>query len=521
MLNELAPKTSDVQINVLYFISLALALSASSVCILGKQWIREYQKDLSVSACDAVRVRQARYDSLEAWKVPQIMAALPVILLAALLLFFSGLLVQLWNASDRTTAAAVTVVITITVLMVIITTVVPAYCSMQPNRKAFTPFRSPQSWLWFVIYRRLHRWASILLGVHQESPSMPSGWSAFDLQFLRMESAGWFDHDISSVHRALRWVFDVPRKSIMMEKAVYWCLQSQFHPQDLVESEAQLRRHVLSDSEDAEFTNDLNLVYYRYSRRAEGRHDISTPVGRYQTELHIRSVHEEIDKMLMSDRQGAWAHITDSCDILWTCGIRDDYSYKEHLSGMFPLLCNSNTVFLTRLSEDQHIFQDQASLLLERIFDIPLPSDPFYRRNIVYLLLKARQHFSSPFSQRVTGDLVNVRIPSLIRTHNSVSLLYDIGEATYFGASVSWEHAIKLYTLLDKIMVDMCNRPEGIQDMNEESVRRWKRLRVEFIEKIRLWPVQERLQLTHGYFDDLPDHGPSSPTLPFIPLTSR
>ena len=64
MVDGFTAKASDVQINVLYFISLALALSVSSVCILGKQWIREYQKDLSVSPCDAIRVRQACLDSV-------------------------------------------------------------------------------------------------------------------------------------------------------------------------------------------------------------------------------------------------------------------------------------------------------------------------------------------------------------------------------------------------------------------------------------------------------------------------
>jgi len=101
MVNSFTPNAYDVQINVLYFISLTLALSVSSVCILGKQWIREYQRDIAVSPCDAARVRQMRFDSLQAWKVPQIMAALPVLLLIALMLFFAGLLVQLWNISDK------------------------------------------------------------------------------------------------------------------------------------------------------------------------------------------------------------------------------------------------------------------------------------------------------------------------------------------------------------------------------------------------------------------------------------
>ena len=64
------PAKHDVQTNVLYFVSLVLALSISAVCILTKQWIREYQRDPPVSAQDAVRIRQMRFDSLEKWLVP-------------------------------------------------------------------------------------------------------------------------------------------------------------------------------------------------------------------------------------------------------------------------------------------------------------------------------------------------------------------------------------------------------------------------------------------------------------------
>jgi len=192
MVEGFTAKASDVQINVLYFISLALALSVSSVCILGKQWIREYQKDLSVSPCDAIRVRQARFDSLEAWKVPQIMAGLPVVLLAALMLFFSGLLIQLWNASDPTTAAAVTFVVSLTAILVIVTTVVPACVSMQPRRSSFAPFRSPQAWIFFVVFRWLQSWYNRKYKVWNEHPPIRSSWSQFDLHFLKIEPNNWF-----------------------------------------------------------------------------------------------------------------------------------------------------------------------------------------------------------------------------------------------------------------------------------------------------------------------------------------
>jgi len=225
MVNNFTPNAYDVQINVLYFVSLTLALSVSSVCILGKQWIREYQKDISVSPRNAARVRQMRFDSLQRWKVPQIMAALPVLLLIALMLFFAGLLVQLWNFSDKTTAAAVLVIVALTVLLVIVTTVVPAWVSLRHDHSVFAPFQSPQAWILLYIVRRLQHWypqrsaflwseSGILLQVKDWKAVHPilNGWAELDLHFLKIEPQPWFDHEISSVHCVLQWVQSITIK---------------------------------------------------------------------------------------------------------------------------------------------------------------------------------------------------------------------------------------------------------------------------------------------------------------------
>jgi len=93
--------------------------------------------------------------------------------------------------------------------------------------------------------------------------------------------------------------------------------------------------------------------------------------------------------------------------------------------------------------------------------------------------------------------------------HKSASLLYGIGQATHNWSEISWEHAIELFTHLDKIMVKMCSDPEGVEGLDEESVERWRRLRKDFIEKTRDldWEVPEQSQFPDGYFDDLPGHG--------------
>ena len=337
MVEEFIPKAYDVHVNVLYFVSLILSLSVSSVCILAKQWIREFQKDLAVSSKDAVRVRQARFDALKAWKVPQIIASLPVLLLAALMLFFAGLLVQLWNVSDHTTAIAASVFVASTALVVFVTTVIPAYRGMQPGRSSFTPFRSPQSWTFFVIHRRIQQWCDDLFNVWNRRPPLLSSWAEFDMHFLAMETTPWVNHKISSVHRALRWVLHVLRNSSEMEQAVLWCLQPQYHPKGLIESDSQLNSYVLSDYKGHRSSQDLHLAYYEYSVASEREQSIDTAPGRHQAEMLIRSAHTAIDNIKSGD-EGAWTGITAAASRLQFCGIFVKLSNTELIPGM----CNAD-----------------------------------------------------------------------------------------------------------------------------------------------------------------------------------
>jgi len=340
MVNSFTPNSYDVQINVLYFISLTLALSVSSVCILGKQWIREYQKDIAVSPCDAARVRQMRFDSLQRWKVPQIMAALPVILLVALMLFFAGLLVQLWNISDRTTAAAVLVIVALTVLLVIVTTIVPAWVSLRHDYSVFAPFRSPQAWVVFYIVRQIQHWYSPKgrfvwfvsdTGQYKDwksSHPILNSWAEFDLHFLKMEPQDWFDHNISSVHCVLRWVVEVLRNSSEMEKSVLWCLQPKYYPKGLIWYKDALVRHVLRASNHQDTPRSPDRLQYEFSVQNQGEQAIGSPIGRYQAELLLRSAHRAIDDT-SDDLQKAWEAIEHSCDKLWYHGILDNYLEKD------------------------------------------------------------------------------------------------------------------------------------------------------------------------------------------------
>lgn len=288
------PAKHDVHINVLYFISLILALSVSAVCILAKQWIREYQKDIVGSACDAARVRQIRFDSLEKWKVPELIAALPVVLLAALLLFFAGILIQLWHVSEHTTAAAVTAVVAFTALLVLFTTVAPACYGMRSSRAAFLPFRSPQAWMCLRFLDKLRTsiyWA-FYHSFHREPFSFRLGvnnWTNFDLDFLK-----WDDRysEITSIHRVFQWVFGIMGGSAMVERAAFWSLQKpELHPPDLIGSQEELMAYALGG-----FEENVDTSFYHHSTRQYGWEPVDTSLGQYQAELLVRSLNQDLTR---------------------------------------------------------------------------------------------------------------------------------------------------------------------------------------------------------------------------------
>ncbi|KAG7446523.1 uncharacterized protein BT62DRAFT_919797 [Guyanagaster necrorhizus] len=85
-------------VNGLWFAALACSLSTALISMLAKQWLQVYVPHVSGTLRYRSRQRQSRYMQLEAWHVPAIIDALPLLLHVALLLFFAGLIVLMWTA---------------------------------------------------------------------------------------------------------------------------------------------------------------------------------------------------------------------------------------------------------------------------------------------------------------------------------------------------------------------------------------------------------------------------------------
>lgn len=155
------PSRADVNINIFWFISLILSLTAALIGIITLQWLREHQRyDNTLEPQQKMAILNARLDSLKQWYVPQIFAGLPLLLQGALVLFFAGMIEFLFSLRLEV-AVPVTLSICIPLVFLVATTLLPVFqvCILQdPFRLSINnnvpspcPYKSPQS----LIFRRV------------------------------------------------------------------------------------------------------------------------------------------------------------------------------------------------------------------------------------------------------------------------------------------------------------------------------------------------------------------------------
>ncbi len=151
-----------VVLNALWFSSLISSLAAASIAIMVKQWLTEYKSGVSGTSRQTARLRQLRLNSLQRWRVKEIVSFLPVLLQIASGLFFTGLLILMWNL-NRTVAIVGTLLVGMLALFSLSTVILPSvatHCSYlsppsrvmfaltRPWRKALYPCRAKlSSWI--------------------------------------------------------------------------------------------------------------------------------------------------------------------------------------------------------------------------------------------------------------------------------------------------------------------------------------------------------------------------------------
>ena len=146
--------SSTLRINSFWFLSLILSLTTVLVGIISLQWLREHQRySDSLSPRQSLGIFHMRTEALEKWYVPQIFAMLPLLLEAALVLFFFGIVDFLLDLSHAV-AIPVAVSIGLTTLFLVSTTILPTLqCFPVSLRQPLSdspvpvpcPYKSPQS----------------------------------------------------------------------------------------------------------------------------------------------------------------------------------------------------------------------------------------------------------------------------------------------------------------------------------------------------------------------------------------
>ncbi|KAK1225893.1 hypothetical protein PQX77_011150 [Marasmius sp. AFHP31] len=123
---EFTITSSVVTINVLWFMSLIIALVDALFALLCKQWLREHRRHTHTrTPSEALALRWLRHQSLEKWRVPAILASLPMLLELALFLFLAGLL-ELLRTRHRVLFSIATVVVAFAAAFYFGTTIIPA-----------------------------------------------------------------------------------------------------------------------------------------------------------------------------------------------------------------------------------------------------------------------------------------------------------------------------------------------------------------------------------------------------------
>ncbi|TFK58822.1 hypothetical protein BDN72DRAFT_781528, partial [Pluteus cervinus] len=117
--------TLAVRINILWFLSLGASLSVSSIGILCMQWVRQYRGWKEKADMRTAALRHQRFKGFLGWRVQGIVAALPVILQIALILFITGVYLLLHSLHHIVAGAFLGATVP-ALAFIILTTLLPA-----------------------------------------------------------------------------------------------------------------------------------------------------------------------------------------------------------------------------------------------------------------------------------------------------------------------------------------------------------------------------------------------------------
>lgn len=201
-----SPSSSDVRVNIFWFLSLVFSLSAALLATLVQRWARDhmhifqrYSHPLKIA-----RIRQYLHEGVEGWYMPAIAEAVPGLVHFSLALFLIGLADFLLNT--YTIVGRFTIFpISLCAAVYIISTVAPVINPKCPYRTSLSRF------VWYF-YRKVHkRLCNNRFGVDPKPLSSNMADGQMQLAMEKNDARKGRDE------RAIRWLVDNLTEDIEME----------------------------------------------------------------------------------------------------------------------------------------------------------------------------------------------------------------------------------------------------------------------------------------------------------------
>jgi hypothetical protein len=147
---DFSPPEHIVIVNALFYASLGVMILAAFIAMLIKSWVREFDRGLRAMSFPEQRAktREFRYLGMERWKLPEMVAMLPLLIQISILLFSIGLALFLFHISTPSFGVT-TAIFGIGLLYYAITTSISVVVTS-------SPFHSPLSRTLATVYRRAH-----------------------------------------------------------------------------------------------------------------------------------------------------------------------------------------------------------------------------------------------------------------------------------------------------------------------------------------------------------------------------
>ncbi|KAF9043926.1 hypothetical protein BJ165DRAFT_176391 [Panaeolus papilionaceus] len=166
------PNRQTFRINCLMFSSLIISLGTALVGIIVLQWVRSYRNVEGGYDRDGIPMREARLKAFETWRVPTIIAYLPVSLGVSFIIFLVGL-IDFLESLDPTVSAIIGALVSIIVVFLLVTTFLPGLhmlCSSHPF--PFCAYQSAQSMLCcrlFTGFKCAKEWTTLISDLYKRS----------------------------------------------------------------------------------------------------------------------------------------------------------------------------------------------------------------------------------------------------------------------------------------------------------------------------------------------------------------